>query len=270
MPGTLLYHPKLCLSHYNDRGGLCATEIRQLKVSFQQLTILSLTAVGLMGSTDVSYAGTGYVLEQSGKLAGPQTIVVSDSAVKISESKTGITYLCQKPQWRWQIFNEHNNRFYECTPENFKGTASERVVLFLHDKLAKQKFFKIAPAKIMNQPVVRFWSFLATGTLDGDHPPPRRRFIQVSMLADERLPEAVRQAVGRMIGLPLGGVPLDVVYIDEFDGMRKALLTVHLEKKPLGKEIFAVPKKGQAVKTENEVYTQPERDEDITEIFKSR
>jgi hypothetical protein len=90
------------------------------------------------------------------------------------------------------------------------------------------------------------------------------------MLARDSLPQAVQQAIGRVNGLPIPGILVDLVYMDEFDTKRSGLLTVNLNKGPIDGVIFATPKNCQKVKDENDVYEDAARDQDVGDLFKSK
>jgi hypothetical protein len=241
--------------------------MKHLKNSLQQIAVYALTSISLSGLTPPCFAATGYVIRQANKFSGGQTISVADGAVKLSESNTGITYLCQQPHWLWQVFNEHTHKYYECAPEAFKGTAGERMVIFLHERLLKKSFKKISSGKVMNEPVEIFRSFLSSGTTDKGNRIIDQRYFEVSILAHDSLPVAVREAIGRVHGIPLGGIPMGSVYTDMLGAKRDALLTIKLEKTNINSGSFVGPKNCQKVKSEKEVFADPERDSDITEVF---
>jgi hypothetical protein len=228
------------------------------------------SCLSLSGPPALCAGKMGFLLKQSSKFSGPQSIFVSADGVKISEANTGITYICRQPAWRWQIFNQRTHKYFECAPDAFKGTAGERMVIFLHDRLVKTKFAKLAPAKILGEPVDRFRTPLASGLNDPGEPDGNRRYFEVSLLAHAPLPKSVQAAVGRVHGLPLEGVPVQVIYLDEFDSIRQALLTIRLDPKAIDKSTFATPHNYSSVKKEQEVYIDEERDKDVTQLLDQR
>jgi hypothetical protein len=238
-----------------------------LKHTHLQVAILALTCSSFSGLPGACLAQTGYVIKQSSKFNGPQTISFTDGAVKIFEENSSITYLCRKPAWRWQVYNQRTSKYYECQPEAFIGTAGQRVVVFLHEKLLSGSFRKVSSAKVMNEPVERFVSPLSSGTTESGKPVFHNRYIEVSMLAHDQLPKTVREAVCRVYGLPLGGVPIDATYLDDADSKRKALLTIRLDKKTLGQEFFTAPKNCIKVKSEREVFVDEVRDSDVNQLL---
>jgi hypothetical protein len=225
-----------------------------------------------VGLPTACFAIDGLEIKQTSKMAGPHTIFLTDSGIKIIEPSRAITYLCQKPQWQWQIFNEHTHKYYQCKPETYIGPACERMIFFLHEKLSKQAFKPRPPAKIMNEPTQRLWSPLGFSAADSLEPSAghKQRYFAISVLAHDSLPEAVRQAIGRVYGVPIAGVPLEVTYTDELTAPRKALETVKLARKPLSADSFTAPKNCTKVKVEREVFVDAELDSDVTQLLGPR
>ena len=253
----------------------CVVPLRRLvklKRSTYTIPIFALTLFSLVGLPTACFANDGLEIRQTSKMVGPHTIFVTDSAVKIVEPLTAITYLCRKPQWQWQVFNGHTGKYYQCKPEAFTGTACERMVIFLHEKLLKRSFKTMSPAKMMNQSVQRLWAPLGFSATESINPSAghKQRYFACSLLACDSLPESVRQAIGRIYGVPISGIPLEVTYTDELNAERKALVTVALERKALGVESFAVPKNCSKVQTEREVFRDEERDSDVNQLLEPR
>jgi len=221
----------------------------------------------------------GLQLGQWNKLLGPTTISSTKNAIRIYSNLNHIVILAKAPDWDVIEFNMDTKTYCKMEFARAKPMMQKTIAIFSGDLLAMAPVVPIktgtvlgisatqmrSPRSYYKQQILRSQQKLC------EHASPRT--VELTVTKDDSINPKAASIALRLMALPMCplasiGFPLECSFADISGDPHRMLQTLSAKKQPIPLSTFALPVGYRKVNDPAELYANPARDEDVTELLK--
>ncbi len=212
----------------------------------------------------------GWILNQSSKIFGDQTIYISPTAMKLTTKKTSVMIISSAPDFDVQLFNTRSKKLYICKAQDFVNSFSATIAT------ASGVVYSSIPVKLKNRTVLNGLKicnyetpeWLAKKATDGwkSGLSDRGAVTHATYIVCEEFPPAFGKTIARFYGLPEKGLPLEFKCQNIARETQQILRTTSSRATDISPAEFQVPTGYTRVKAVVEV-TADKNSDDVYDMF---
>jgi hypothetical protein len=198
--------------------------------------------------SEASPAQPGWRIDQTSTLIGPRRMLITPTAVKITDLNNELSVVTSAPDWKVYFINDHQKTFCETTAKDLDSARATKIFLEYKYDLGR-KDWQTKPSK----PVGGLKTVERTlkvdlnekpqdGWIDLKHPQRGIREADYVEASTFKVPEPMSQVIGKSFFLPkVTGIPLSFYFISRSGVKKDALETTKVQACSFSADEFKVP-----------------------------
>jgi hypothetical protein len=246
-----------------------------LAAVFMPLAVLLVShANACYASAPSTNSQTGLKLEQSNKYLGDCTVYLSPTAIKITDTHSGMITVSKAPDWKVTMFNNRAKTIFETDIKNIRSYIAKATALFSSKLVTEVPLEKRGRNSWLHLNLVHYESTKAYEKLahddymnqnKGEH---TFKHCEYDLADRINFPKEEGILLARIYDLPVkDGIPIryKCFYLD--GDSRLMLTTLAIKPVKFAASEFDLPKGYKKVKTETETRLDPDIDKGVINLF---